>query len=135
MPAYVRSSSGTTKLVCSHITVAGRGPAQPKMASSSIRRPLPLEFSGARITAVSDGISTVWNLGADSVELHPGPGKVDSSKVDSALTLVGICDRTPQVRDAIVTAVADNDSNVSNCSQVTETHLAAVTGTLRGRAA
>ena len=29
-----------------------------------------------------------------------------------------------------MTAVTDDDSNVSNCSQVTETHLAAVTGTI-----
>ena len=43
----------------------------------------------------------------------------------------GICDRTLQVRNAIVAAVTVKDSNVSNCSQVTETHLAAVTGTLR----
>ena len=34
-----------------------------------------------------------------------------------------VCDRTPQVRDAIVTA----GSGVSNCRNVTEAHLAAIT--------
>ena len=34
-----------------------------------------------------------------------------------------VCDRTPQVRDAIVAAV----SGISNCSNVTEAHLAAIT--------
>ena len=38
----------------------------------------------------------------------------------------GFCGRTPQVRDAIVAAV----TAASDCSQVTEAHLAALTGTL-----
>ena len=37
-------------------------------------------------------------------------------------TLTPVCDRTPQVRDAIVAAVP----GVSDCSNVTETHLAAI---------
>ena len=41
--------------------------------------------------------------------------------IDVALTPV--CDRTPAVRDAIVAAV----SGVTNCADVTETHLAAIT--------
>ena len=44
----------------------------------------------------------------------------------SALT-GGICDRTPQVRDAIVAAV----SEASDCSEVTPAHLAGITGQLR----
>ena len=39
---------------------------------------------------------------------------------------VGICGRTPQVRDALVALI----SGVSNCADVTATHLAAITGTL-----
>ena len=83
----------------------------------------PLRLNGGTITVVSDGITAVWNLAA---ERNLG-GKVDSS--GNVLT-GGICDRTPPVRYAIVAAVTANDSNVSNCSQVTETHLAAVTGTI-----
>ena len=52
-------------------------------------------------------------------------GKVDSSLVLSG----GICDRTPPVRYAIVAAVAAVTA-ASDCSQVTEEHLAALTGTL-----
>ena len=37
-----------------------------------------------------------------------------------------VCDRTPQVRDAIVAAVP----SVSDCNDVTDAHLAAITGTL-----
>ena len=39
---------------------------------------------------------------------------------------VGICGRTPQVRDALVAKI----SGVSNCADVTAPHLAAITGTL-----
>ncbi len=38
----------------------------------------------------------------------------------------GICDRTQQVQDAIVALIP----NVSNCADVTDTHLAAITGKL-----
>ena len=48
----------------------------------------------------------------------------DETPVVSALTPV--CDRTPQVRDEIVAAVP----SVSDCNDVTEAHLAAITGTL-----
>ena len=46
---------------------------------------------------------------------------IDDTPVVSALTPV--CDRTPQVRDTIVSAV----SSVSDCNDVTEAHLAAIT--------
>ena len=39
---------------------------------------------------------------------------------------VGICGRTPQVRDALVAKI----SGVSHCAEVTAPHLAAITGTL-----
>ena len=56
-------------------------------------------------------------------------GAGSRSKVDSSLVLsAGICERTLQVRNAIVAAVTEDDSNVTDCSQVTEAHLAAVTG-------
>ena len=41
-------------------------------------------------------------------------------------TLTPVCDRTPQVRDAIVAAVR----GVSDCNDVTDAHLAAIRGTL-----
>ena len=115
--AYVRGS-GTTKLVFAFTVPAGlKDDDGIQLHSDALR------LNGGTITAVSDGIAAVWNLAAE---------RNIGGKVDSALTLsVGICDRTPPVRDAIVAAVTDNDSDVGNCSQVTEEHLAALTGTLR----
>ena len=115
--AYLRGS-GTTKLVFAFTVPSGLKDEDGIELYSG-----PLRLNGSTITAVSDGIAAVWNLAA---ERNIG-GKVDSS--GNVLT-GGICDRTLPVRYAIVAAVASNDSNVSNCSQVTEAHLAAVTGTL-----
>ena len=38
----------------------------------------------------------------------------------------GVCERTPQVREALVTKAQNRDAAVTDCSKVTETHLAAV---------
>ena len=38
----------------------------------------------------------------------------------------GVCERTPQVRDALVAHAQGRDAAVTDCSKVTETHLAAV---------
>ena len=43
----------------------------------------------------------------------------------------GICERTQQVRDALVAAVQANDAAVTDCSLVTAAHLAGITGELR----
>ncbi len=42
----------------------------------------------------------------------------------------GICARTPQVREKLLEMVKANDSEVSACSDVTTTHLEALTGSL-----
>ena len=113
---YVRSSSATT-LVFAYTVAAG-----DRAAGGIATSDAPLELNGARITVV-DGSSAVSALTASSYIQAPG----SRSKIDSALTLsAGICDRTLQVRDAIVAAV----TAASDCSQVTEAHLAALTGTL-----
>ena len=111
--AYVRGS-GTTKLVFAFTVPSGLKDDDGIQLHSD-----PLRLNGGTITAVSDGIAAVWNLAA---ERNIG-GKVDSSLVLSG----GICDRTPPVRNAIVTAV----TAASDCSQVTESHLAALTGLLQ----
>ena len=60
---------------------------------------------------------------------HQGYGLVKSTDLPLAFPELGgaafipVCDRTPQVRDEIVAAV----SGVSNCRNVTEAHLAAIT--------
>ena len=111
--AYVRGS-GTTKLVFALTVPSGLKDDNGIQLYSD-----PLRLNGATIVAVSDGIAAVWNLDA---EKNLG-GKVDSSLVLSG----GICDRMPAVRDAIVAAV----TAASDCSQVTTTHLAALTGLLQ----
>ena len=110
--AYVRGS-GTTKLVFSWTVPAGlKDDDGIQLHSSALR------LNGGTITAVSDGIAAVWNLAAER--------NIDG-KVDSSLVLTGgICDRTPPVRYAIVAAV----TAATDCSQVTEAHLAGMTGTL-----
>ena len=43
----------------------------------------------------------------------------------------GVCERTPQVRDALVAAAQANDAAVTDCSGVDATALAGITGALR----
>ena len=111
--AYVRGS-GTTKLVFAWTVPSGLKDENGIQLHSD-----PLRLNGGTIVADSDGITAVWNLAA---EQNIG-AKVDSS---SQTLSGGICDRTPPVRYAIVAAV----TAASDCSQVTEAHLAGMTGTL-----
>ena len=64
---------------------------------------------------VSDGALT------DTITVTINITDVEDTPVVSMLTPV--CDRTPQVRDAIVAAVSD----VSDCNNVTQAHLATIT--------
>ena len=48
---------------------------------------------------------------------------VDTITINMTVGMTAVCDRTPQVRDAIVAAVP----GVTDCANVTETHLAAIT--------
>ena len=52
-----------------------------------------------------------------------------SQNVDGGLDQVtgGICERTQQVRDALVAAVQANNAAVTDCSLVTEAHLDRIT--------
>ena len=61
-------------------------------------------------------------LGHDAVAADAAH-RVDGST--PALT-GGVCERTPQVRDALVAQAQGRDAAVTDCSKVTETHLAAV---------
>ena len=115
---YVRSS-GTTKLVFAHAVAAGDRAAGGIATGAGE----PLQLNGATITAVADGLAAVSGLTASSyIQAEGSRSKVDGSLVPS----VGVCNRTLQVRDAIVAAVSD----ATDCSQVTSAHLAAIEGTL-----
>ena len=110
--AYVRGS-GTTKLVFAFTVPTGLKDDNGILLYSN-----PLRLNGARIATVSDGSSAAWTLAA---------WRNIGGKVDTSLPLSGgVCDRTPAVRYAIVAAV----TAASDCSQVTEAHLAGMTGTL-----
>ena len=114
---YVRSS-GTTKLVFAHAVAAGDRAAGGIATGAGE----PLQLNGATITA-ADGVPVTSALTASSyIQAEGSRSKVDGSLVPS----VGVCNRTLQVRDAIVAAVSD----ATDCSQVTSAHLAAIEGTL-----
>ena len=119
---YVRGA-GTTQLVFAYTVAAG-----DRAAGGIATGAAPLQLNGAMITAVDDGFEAISALTASSYIQSAG----SRSKVDYSVVLSGgVCERTLQVRSAIVAAVTEDDSNVTNCSQVTQAHLAAVTGTLR----
>ena len=65
-------------------------------------------------------------LDHDALAANPAH-EVDGS---TAVLTGGVCDRTPQVRDALVAAVQAADGTVTDCSLVTTTHLQALAGTL-----
>ena len=71
-----------------------------------------------------------WVLGrVDSGSSRRGDGGVMKIRVNGTERDDLVCDRTPRVRTAIVAKVA----GISNCGDVTATHLAAITGTLSFR--
>ena len=86
--------------------------------------PNSLALNGGRIVAVSDGGATALGHAA----LVGGNGQTVVNGVTSLNG--GICERTPLVRDKLVELVKAKDSNVSNCSDVTTTHLGDLEGTL-----
>ena len=55
-----------------------------------------------------------------------GAGVRPGGDTATVIVVAGICDRTPEVRDALVALIL----GVSNCADVTAAHLAAITGTL-----
>ena len=85
-------------------------------------------LAGGTIADVHGGAAA---LGHDAVAADAAH-KVDGSEL--ALT-GGVCERTPQVRDALVAAAQANDPAATDCSQVGDDdgidELAGITGTLR----
>ena len=110
-------------------------------------RRLVFEYMVRSGDADLDGIA----IAADSLSLPPGVMIVDANgalaDLDHALLVAqtghkvggsddaltgGICERTPQLRDKLVELVRAKPGNsvIANCSLVTTTHLAALTGDL-----
>ena len=117
---YLRGS-GTSRLVFGYRVASGIRDTTGFQFSDR-----PVELRGGSIRAVSDRFHAALTIPAWSA-LEP------SQNVDGGLDQVtgGICERTYQVRDALVAAVQANDAAVTDCSLVTAAHLAGITGELR----
>ena len=83
-----------------------------------------IRLAGGTIADAQGGAAA---LGHDAVAADPAH-KVDGGT--QALT-GGVCERTPQVRVALVAAAQANDAAVADCSGVDVTALAGIAGTLR----
>ena len=105
--------------------------------------PLPTGFQTPRLTIGSGRAVTADNgtytcvaavdciiangaISQGTIEVTTSAVASNTDETPVVSTLPPVCDRTPQVRDAIVAAVP----SVSDCNDVTEAHLAAITGTL-----
>ena len=113
-PASYARGSGTNRLVFAYTVQAadrdsdGLGVVEGTLA-----------LNGGTITSVNGAKALLLNAAVVASPSH----KVDGG---SAALTGGVCDRTPQIRDALVAKV----SAASDCSEVTDAHLAAITGTL-----
>ena len=114
---YLRGS-GTSRLIFGYRVAPGIRDTTGFQFSDK-----PIELRGGSIRAVSDRFHAALTIPAWSA-LEP------SQNVDGGLDQVtgGVCERTQQVRDALVAAVQENDAAVTDCSLVTAAHLAGITG-------
>ena len=115
--AYDRGS-GTRTLVFAY-TVLGTDVDDDGIA-------VPANGIGAPGNGIFGEASGVAILDHDALAANPAH-QVDGS---TAVLTGGVCDRTPQVRDALVAAVRASNSAVTDCSLVTPAHLGALAGTL-----
>ena len=83
-----------------------------------------LRLAGGTIV---DGYGAPAFLGHDAVAADAAH-RVDGS---TAVLTGGVCERTPQVRDALVAKAQANDPLVTNCSKVGDDELAGIAGSLR----
>ena len=120
--SYVRGT-GTTQLVFAYMVVAADSDTDGIAVAADA-----LALNGGAITSV---YGTPALLDHDAVDAQSGHG-VDGSQTPGFSLADGVCARTGQVRDKLVDLVNDVPTNsaVTNCSLVTEAHLAALTGTL-----
>ena len=117
---YLRGS-GTSRLVFGYQVASGIRDTTGFQFSDK-----PIELRGGAIRAVSDNFAAALTIPAWSA-LEP------SQNIDGRLDALtgGICERTPQVRIALVARVQENDAAVTDCSLVTAAHLAGITDVLR----
>ena len=76
------------------------------------------------LTLAAAGGLAMWKAAAGDLRADPGE-TIEITPNRNTVTITrntGVCDRTEQVRDAIVAAVPE----VTDCADVTDTHLAAI---------
>ena len=113
--AYLRGS-GTSRLIFGYRVAPGIRDTTGLQFSDK-----PIELRGGSIRAVSDNFPAVLTIPAWN-------GLAPSQNVDGRLDPLtgGVCERTPQVRDALVAK-----AGVSDCSEVGDAQLAGIAGALR----
>ena len=112
--AYVRNA-GPAVLVFGHTVIAD------EMGADGVAVPVnAILLAGGTIVDVLGGPAFLGH-GAVAADL--------AHRVDGSLTVLigGVCDRTPQVREALVAAAQVNDPLVADCSQVGIDELAGIT--------
>ena len=116
---YLRGS-GTSRLIFGYRVAPGVRDTTGFQFSDK-----PIELRGGSIRAVSDRFHAALTIPAWNA-LEP------SQNVDGGLDQVtgGVCERTQQVRDALVAKVQEKYAAVTDCSLVTATHLAGITDDL-----
>ncbi len=95
--------------------------AARRLASAARRFLVPASLGLLAILGLNDTAYTF------QVRAMNGDAASPPSNEASATPRLGICDRTKQVRDAIVAKIA----GVGNCTQVTDAHMAKIKGRLR----
>ena len=74
---------------------------------------------------------TIADVNGAALLGHDAVAADAAQRVDGSLPTGGVCERTPQVRDALVVAAQVNDTDVEDCSDVDATALAGITSALR----
>ena len=116
---YLRGS-GTSRLVFGYRVASGIRDTTGFQFSDR-----PIELRGGTIRAVANNFAAALTIPAWSA-LTP------SQNVDGGLDALtgGICERTSQVRGALLAKMQENGTAATDCSLVTGAHLAGITGTL-----
>ena len=140
----VDTSGGTPRLALAIGASVGNPNRNAEYVRGSGTTELIFAYTVMRMDADNTGVSIAQNglkanggnitsvFGAPVPLGHAGVSNDTDLRVDWTMTPPsgGVCARTPKVRSELVTLVKESDSTVTDCSMVTATHLAGLTGTL-----
>ena len=140
----VDTSGGTPRLALAIGASVGNPNRNAEYVRGSGTTELIFAYTVMRMDADNTGVSIAQNglkanggnitsvYGAAAPLAHASVSNDTDLRVDWTMSPPsgGVCARTPQVRSELVTLVKESDSTVTDCSMVTTTHLAGLTGTL-----